>query len=201
MNDNYLFEYANLLERVLSFAHQNKYSLNATEKAISYSMFFQNVEKSGGVFAPIIEDSVLVKQLFPEITCDLSTVSTYVQCLWAAEAYLWIQEETKLTFECIFLYLPIQRMYDYFPLYHEMDFSQIVNEFIRLYQEKSVLALLIEKYHYLLVDVAEECSCSYDVLFSYKQRRRDIKKASVSLIYKLARLFHVRMATISALEV
>ena len=201
MNSNYLYEYANLLERVLSFSYKNKYSLNATERAISYSSFFQLVEKSEGVIAPIVEDSVLVKQLFPEINCSLKDVPTFKECLWAAESYLWIQEKTHLTFECIFLYIPLKKMYEYFPIYHEMDFSRIVEEFYRLFKEKSAFAILLEKYKYLLVDIAQECSCSYDVLYSYKQRRRDIKKASVELVKKLSCIFHTRIETIAELKV
>ena len=201
MNDNYLYEYANILERVLSFSYKNKYSLNATERAISYSPFFQLVEKGDGVIAPIVDDSLLIKQLFPEINCLLKDVPVYVQTLWAAESYLRIQEATQLTLECIFLYIPIQKMYDYFPLYHEMSFSQIVDEFERLYQERSVFSILVDKYHFHLIDVSEKCSCSYNVLFSYKQRRRDIKKASVELVSKLANIFHVRIETISELKI
>ena len=88
-------------------------------------------------------------------------------------------------------------MYEYFPLYHEMDFSHIIKEFKRLFEEKSALGLLIEKYHYSLTDIAKQTGISYDLLSSLKQRRRDIKKTSVEVVARLSRIFNVRIETIA----
>lgn len=88
-------------------------------------------------------------------------------------------------------------MYEYFPLYHEMDFSHIIKEFKRLYSEKSVLGLLIDRYHYSLTDIAKQIGVSYDLLSSLKQRRRDIRKASVEVVVKLSQLLNVRIETLS----
>ena len=202
MNINYLRDYIDTLGDVLSFAHENKYVTNAVERAVSYSPFFQSLEGKEGFFLPIIDSTKLLKQLFPELSDNqFKDHRVYNQCLWAAESYLYIQEKTKMTFEAIFLYMPINKMYDYYPLYHEMDFSHIVKEFERLYNEKTVLSLLLEQYHYHLTDVCEQCCCSYNLLYSYKQRRRNIRKASVELMHKLANYFHVRIETISELKI
>ena len=88
-------------------------------------------------------------------------------------------------------------MYEYFPLYHEMDFSHIIKEFKRLFSERSAFGVLIDKYHYSLTDIAKQTGISYDMLSSLKQRRRDIKKASVEVVVKLAQVFNVRIETIA----
>ena len=200
MNSQYLYEYTNILERVLSTSYEINYSTSSVERLISYSLYFQNIEKDSSGFAPITNDVTLVKNFFSNFEVDLMKIPSYNQCLWAAESYMRIQGETKLTFECIFLYLPIDKMYEYFPLYHEMDFSHIINEFKRLYNEKSVLGLLIEKYHYSLVDIAKKLNVSYDVLSSLKLRRRDIKKASIEIVMKLSQIFNVRIETIAEIK-
>ena len=92
-------------------------------------------------------------------------------------------------------------MYEYFPLYHEMDFSQIIKEFKRLFSIKSTLGLLIEKYHYHLTNIAKQIDVSYDVLSSLKNRRRDIKKTSVEIVAKLSQVFNVRIETISEIAI
>lgn len=201
MNTNYLYEYVNKLERILSIAYEYKYSLGAVEKMISYSSFFQNIEKDGGSYAPITSEAALIKELFPDLNTDYDSVPTYNQCLWAAESYLRIQGKTGLTFECIFLYIPISKMYEYFPLYHEMDFSQIVQEFERLYKEKSVIAVLLDKYGYPLKEVSLKAKIPYDTLFGFKQRKRDISKANFETLYRLSRVFNVRMETISEVKI
>ena len=200
MNSHYFYEYVELLERVLSLAYQNKYSTKMVEHVISYSSFFQKIEKEKNEYASIIDDISLIKSLFNEDNIDLSSIPTFNQCLWAAESYLYIQKETRLSFEAIFLYIPIEMMYQYFPLYHEMDFSQIVEEFKRLYKKRSVLDILLSNYNYSVKYIAEKINISYDTLYSYKQRRRDIKKMSADSAYLLANIFKTRIETILELR-
>ena len=200
MNNYYLSEHITLLERVFSFAYQHKYALKVVEKEVSYSSFFQLIEKRD-YFSAFIDDGSLIKNIFHVSNFDLMQTPTYNQCLWAAEAYLRIQEKTKLTFEAIFLYIPIAKMYDYFPLFHEMDFIQIINEFERLYNEKSTFDILISSYNYSLKYVSEVANLPYDSLYSYKTRRRDIKKISAESAVLLANLFNVRIETLLELNV
>lgn len=200
MNDYYLYDYSNLLERVFSYAYKYRYSMDDLERSISYSSFFQEIEKDGGKQPPPISDIKLVSSIYPEASSGIDDLPIFNQCLWASESYLWIQEATKLTFEAIFLYLPISKMFFYFPVYHEMDFSQIVNEFKRLFGEKTILSILLDKYGYSLKQLSEMTNIPYETLKSYKNRKRDIKKADVSLLYKLASFFHVRIETIAEIE-
>ena len=201
MNSNYFYEYANKLERVLSVGYENSYTSSSLERLISYSSYFQKIEKDNNTFAPIISDVELIKTLFPNLKIDLLNVPVYNQCLWAADSFLRIQMKTRLSFECIFLYIPISKMYDYFPLFHEMDFYHIVKEFERLYNEKSVLELLIDRYNYSLKNIADQIGVSYETLSSLKQRRRDIKKASVEVVTKLSQVFNVRLETIAEIAI
>ena len=197
MNSNYLYDYVNLLERVFSFGYKTNYSTSAIERAISYSSFFQKIEKNE---SPIINDSLLLTALFQENSINLEVIPVYNQCLWAAEAYLRIQNECHLSFEAIFIYITINKMYDYFPLYHEMDFSHIVKEFLSLYEKKSVFSLLLEKYNFALNNVSNDIGISYETLYSLKQRRRDIKKISVETGKAIADYFNVRLETLAEIK-
>ena len=197
MNSNYLYEYANEFERVLSTGYQYHYSTLTIEKLIARSSYFQKIETDSYNSAPIIQDSDLIKQLFSELNINLLELPVYNQCLWAAEAYLRIQGESKLSFECIFLYIPLTKMYELFPLYHEMDFSHIVKYFNELYEKESVLSILLQRYDYSLKEIAEKIDIPYDTLYSFKQRRRDIKKYNIEDVLKLSRIFDVRVETIT----
>ena len=152
-------------------------------------------------FAPIITETDLIKAIFPDIPVDIENTPHYRQCAWVAESYLRIQSNTGLTFEAIFLYLPIQKMYQCFDLYHEMDFSQIMNRFKELYAEKSILALLLARHRYPLTYVARNTKIPYATLASLKKRKRDIKKASVEMVASLARFLHVRIETLAELNI
>lgn len=201
MNSEYLYDYINLFERVLSVGYKLNYSTGAIERAISYSPFFLKIEGDNNTFAPIVNDLVLVKTLFPEHDIALDKTPVFNQCLWAAEAYLRIQGDTKLTFEAIFLYIPINKMYDFFPVYHEMDFSHIVQEFHKLYEQKTIFALLLYKYGYSIIDVSKETNIPTTTLYSLKSRRRNIKKVSVEIVKSLSSLFNVRLETFAEIQI
>ena len=201
MNSNYLYEYSSLFERVLSVAHYLHYSTATLERLISYSPYFQNIENDKNSFPPITNDKTLINSLFYDQTVNIEEIPIYNQCLWAAEAYLRIQEATSLTFEAIFLYMPISKMYSLFPIYHEMDFSQIINEFNILFNKESTLSILLKKYNYSLKDISIRCNISYATLFSLKQRKRDIKKANTEICINLAKIFNVRVETIAEIKI
>ena len=63
MNSQYLYEYSNILERVLSFGYEYNYSTPSLERLISYSSYFQSIEKDSSGFAPIINSDELIKEL------------------------------------------------------------------------------------------------------------------------------------------
>lgn len=199
MNTIYFYEFVNRLERVLSVAYEVKYSLGALERQISYCVYFQNIEEGAG-FELVTTENKLMKEIFPEITINLDNVPVHNQCLWAAESYLHIQENTGLTFEAIFLYIPVEMMYQYFSIYHEMDFSQIVDEFIKLFKKKSVLSVLSKKYGFSMREVAKATNISYETLLSLKQRKRDISKANYEMVYKISKFLHVRASTLAELN-
>ena len=56
MNNQYLYEYTNILEHILSVGYEYNYSTSSLERLISYSSYFQNIEKDNRGFAPIIND-------------------------------------------------------------------------------------------------------------------------------------------------
>lgn len=200
MNSAYLYEYASAFERVLSASYAEKYSQAATERSISYSPFFQEIEKSDSPFRPFPDATSLVKSVLGQGDTCLDGLPIYKQCLWAAEAYLRIQMESRLTFEAIFLYMPLTKMYACFPLYHEMDFSRIVEEFKASYAKKSVLGMLLETQGVPLSNLSKKTGIPYDTLASVKSRRRDIRKLSVSNVIAIASFFHVRVETVAEIQ-
>lgn len=197
MNNIYFNDYLNVFERVLSYGYHFRYSPNSISTLIARSSFFQGIEKDQDGYAPITTDESFIGKLFSMDSFNLDEVPGYNQCLWAAESYLLIQGETHLTFECIFIYLPLKEMYELFPLYHEMDFSQINEEFQRRYKEQSVLSILTKRYDCSLTEISVKTNIPYNTLYSLKKRRRDIKKIGIEPIIRLANYFHVRVETIS----
>ena len=201
MNEYYLYEYSNLLERILSYGIYTKVTEDHLEKMIARSSFFQSIEKSNEGSSPITNDISLIKGLFPNSKINMVDVPTYTMSLWASESYIRIQNHTKLSFEAIFLYMPLEDMYRYFHIYHEMDFSQIIDLFLEKQKEKSILEILCERFGYKTKDVARITQIPYDTVQSLKLRRRNFLKTNVEIAYKLASLFKVRIETITEIQI
>ena len=91
-------------------------------------------------------------------------------------------------------------MYNLFPVYHEMDFSQIVQFFMSLTEKKTVFALLLDKFKYSIKDISETTNIPYATLFSLKQGHRDMKKTSIEVVNNLAKIFRVRLETLAELK-
>lgn len=201
MNSYYVFEYAELFGRILSIGYLKEYTTASIERSVSYSSYFQQIEKDNYAFAPLETSTSFFRSVFPDLKDDFAKMPLYNECLWAAEAYMRIQGKTRLTFECIFLYIPIKKMYSYFLIYHEMDFSHIIKRFEELYSEQSALSIIVDKYGYFLEDISQQTGISYNTLYSLKSRRRDIRKINIETASKLSIFLHMRMKTICEIKI
>ena len=199
MNLLYIDEFSHNLERVLSTAKKYKYSFKVIERRISYNTYFQEIERSDNRIPRCVVDGSIMKEIFYDLNEDYENTPMYLDTTWAAEAYLRIQNETRLTFEAIFIYLPIKEMLKLFNVYHEMDFNQIVDLFKKRFEEESVLDKLLEKFKMSLKSLSEMSGVSYDLLYGLKSRRRDIKKVNIKDIYEIKKVFDVRSETIAEL--
>ena len=92
-------------------------------------------------------------------------------------------------------------MYEYFILYHEMDYSKIISLFWELYRKESVLSLLIEQYGFSLIYISTETGFSYSTLSALKTRQRKIGSLNVRDLLKLSKLLHVRAETLSEFQI
>ena len=80
MNSQYLFEYSNVFERILSVGYEYKYSVPSIERSISYSSYFRSIEKDNRGFAPIANDVELINEFFPNLKIDLNKyINKYIK--------------------------------------------------------------------------------------------------------------------------
>ena len=200
MRSEYFDYYVEQLEKVFCFSYERHISLKYVESAISKSSFFRSIETDELSSVEYINEKQLLKSVFPFMDESSFNASTYNSCMWAAEAYIWIQSKTKQTFEAIFLYIPLEEMYKLFVAYHEMDFSHIVDEFVDRQNKKSVLSILLKNYKISVRTLSNETGISYNTLMDLKTRRRDISKLNVSSALKLANRFNVRPETLAELR-
>ena len=188
--------YIDVFSDVLSIAYEYKYSLKVIEKRIVYSPYFSILQNN-------IDDPILyatkkdiLRQFFIDFDIDFTRIKKYNECLWVSEAYLNIMEHSGCTIEVIFLYIPLKDMYNYFSIYHEMDFSQIRKRFTELYSQTSILSIASKRIGKTLQTISLETDISYSMLSALSSRQRDIKKLNGIHLYKLSQSLQLKIESL-----
>ena len=104
---------------------------------------------------------------------------------WALAEYQW---HTGRRFKDIFAYVPLSRIIDMYPVYHEMDVRQFVRDMELAFQEESDSKLkhLRENRGLSQHDLAERTGVNLRSIQTYEQQLGAIDKAQAHKVYKLA---------------
>lgn len=183
------------LGEILSIAYHHEYATSVIESRIAHSPFFIAIEQNIDSPTLYMSSSKLINSIFYDIKID-GKIELFNQTLWAAELYIRIQDKTHLTFEAIFLYLPLEKAYEMYSVYHEMDFSQSVNYFMSLKKENSVLSMAMRKNKINGHELAKCCNLSYPTISALRQEKRDINKVQAKSLYKISNCLHLRLESL-----
>lgn len=191
----YRSDIVDTLGEILSIAHHHKCATSAIESRIAHSTYFIAVEQNVDSPALYISPSRLINSIFYDIKVD-GKIELFNQTLWAAELYIRIQDKTHLTFEAIFLYLPLEKAYQMYQIFHEMDFSQAIKYFISLTKKNSILSMAMHKNKVDGYELAKYADLSYPTISALRQQKRDINKVQAKSLYKISRYLHLRIESL-----
>jgi len=184
------------LAELISFGHAYKYTDEVIMKRISYSSYFTSVENNKDNPVLYIDTRSLIDSVYQDVNAAYDKIKVYKESLWLGELYLKIQRKTKMTFEAIFLYLPLNKGYEMFPVYHEMDYSQGVDYFVELVQKQSILSIVMKKKKLSVEEVSKASELSYQMISALKTRKKDIKKVAAFNLLLLADYIGVKPETL-----
>ena len=91
----------------------------------------------------------------------------------------------------LFLKLPFEEMMNIYSIYHEMDFSSLVDYFHKKEKEKTILRILCEEKRCSLNDLCKATSLSLNTLRKYNSSDDILYNASFQNIAKLIQYFNV----------
>lgn len=178
-----------LFARLFVLAIQNKINFYAFTKALEKSLFVNKVEEGrySEYFNHPLED------IFFDITNQHidkdDSFGIYNDAYWCGHSYFELHQRTKKSFAFIFLKLPLFKMIDLYSIYHEMDFSSLLDYFYKLDQEKTILRLLCEEKNCSIPRLSVETGIKKTTLSKYNASDDALFKASFQIIYKLANHF------------
>lgn len=115
----------------------------------------------------------------------------YDDAFWCGNVYCYIQEKTNKPLSYILLKMSFDNLINYYPLYHEMDYSEILDVFLEESKKHSILSLLCNIKGYSLPRLSKITGISLSTLKKYSSSDEYLYKASFQKIYALINVFDV----------
>lgn len=183
-----------LFSRIFVLGVQNKINLHAFTKALERSEFVNKIELNqyDDYFNKPLED------IFFDITnmrIDKDeSYGIYNDAYWCGYSYFEIHQRTKKSFAFIFLKLPLYKMMDLYPVYHEMDISSLLEYFHKLDKEQTILRLLCKEKKCSISKLSLVTGLNIATLKKYNASDECLYKGSFEAIYKIATYYSVPMS-------
>lgn len=191
MNNLDIRKVKELFSRLFVLGIQSKINFTVFTKLLVRSAFICKIEenKYDDYFNKSIE------QIFFDITGQRiekdNSFGIFNDAYWCGYSYFELHQATNKSFAFIFLKLPLSKMLDMYLVYHEMDFSSLLDYFHQIDKEKTILRLLCEEKNCSLTKLSIETGIKKTTLSKYNADDEAIYKGSFQNIYNIAKYFDV----------
>ena len=177
--------------RIFVLGIQYKINFHAFTKSLERSNFVKKIEE--GQYDDYFNKSL--EQIFFDVTGRIidkdNSFGIYNDAYWCGYSYYELHARTQKSFAFIFLKLPLSKMMDMYSVYHEMDFSSLLEQFSRLDEEKTILRLLCEENGCSLSELSYETGINKATLIKYSASDEALYNGSFQTIYKISQFFNV----------
>lgn len=177
--------------RLFVIAVNNKMNLSSFSYQLERSEFIKKIED--GKYDDYFNKSLI--SIFNDITGitinDDSSYGVYNDAYWCGYSYFEIFLRIKKSFSYIFLKLPLVKMMDIYPIYHEMDISSLLDLFAKQEQEKTILRALCEQNRISLPKLSTSTGIGLATLSKYNADDKALYNASFQNIIQIAHYFNV----------
>lgn len=177
--------------RVFVLAIQNKMNLLAFTKRLERSVFVYKIEQD--VYDDYFNKSI--EDIYFDITgvniIEDTSFGIFNDAYWCGYSYFELFIRTLKPFSLLFLKLPLSRMIDLYPLYHEIDISSLEEYFSDCDKEKTILRLLCEEKGCSLSKLSSVTNINKATIARYNASDEALYKGLFENIFKLAKYFNV----------
>ena len=190
--DDYVVKYQDTLGYIIGRGISGGCSPRFVEKTIAYSSTFSSFEKSDITEIAFSSKELIFSKMFDLSLADDFDYSPYGVYAWLGNIYIRLFFDLKITFESLFIILPIDRAIDMYPIYHEMDYLQVLNIKYSLLDEiMSYKGVSSQK-------LSVSSGVSFSTITALRYGSRDINKLEAGLLLKLANSLRVKVESLLA---
>ena len=180
-----------LFARLFVLAIQNKINPSSFIYMLERSEFLIKIER--GKYDEYFNKPLI--DIFFDITnFELQTDTSfgiYNDAYWCGDVYFKLFLKNTWFFSYIFLKLPFEKLLDLYSIYHEMDFSEMQEQFLKLEQEKTILRVLCEQKRVSLEQVSKSTGLNIATLKKYNASDNAIFNASFLAVSRIVNYFDI----------
>ena len=195
LSDDYLNKYIDVFGYIFARGIEEEYSLPYIEKVVAYSSFVDELEKSNITTIAFSSSEKIYHDLFPLHDNSGFIYNPYDQFGWMGNVYIHLFLKYEITFELLFIILPLKKALSLYKLYHEMDYSQIYSLFDELMGHSYLDAILKNK-NISSMELSRRSGVSFPTINALRYKQRDISKLEAKLLFKLAKSLNVKITTL-----
>ena len=190
MIDYELKKIKEIFARLFVVAVHNKMNLYSFTTALEKSVVVNAIEKDE--YTNFLDESIdTLFFSFTGIHFFDEGFGYYNDAYWCGVCYFELFYEIKKSFSYLFLKLPLEKMLEMYKVYHEMDFSQLVEQFRIIEKETTILRLLCKSKGCTLKKISEKTMININTLVRYNSSDELLYKGSFQNIMKLVKYFDV----------
>lgn len=195
LSDDYMEKYINTFGYLLSRSINKKYSFPFIEKSIAYSNAISELEKSNITSIAFASSESIYSQIFNKEENDGFVFNPYSVYGWMGFIYVHLFINLKTTFETLFIVFPIEKLISLYPLYHEMDYTQIVlltNELVPY----SYLDNIMKCRGVSSNELSKIAGIPISTINALRYKKRDINKFEAKQLLKIAHALDVKLESL-----
>lgn len=177
------------LAAIITYGLNEGYSYKSIEEHIASSSFINELENNEYNIESKIE-RIVEKTYNVYLNGNKADIS--FKGLFFAESYFRLFLYSNKSFEYLFLYWPLSLFDEKYGIYHEMDFSNLKNDFETKVKETTLLKKLADDNQIKLIEISKLTGININTIKKYGQSDVSIYGASNENIHKLATLFSVK---------
>lgn len=192
--DDYIEKYQSALERLLSKTIGLHFSFSFIERKIAYSDVFSEFEKSNVTLIAFNDNERIYDAIFGNSDNDLLMEDDAIYS-WLSFVYIHLFLKFKVTFEMLFMALPLKKALNMFHLYHEMDITQVDKVFDDAIIPSS-LSCVMDSKKITVRQLSEKTRIPFATIRSLKYGYRSIDKLEASKLISIAFALNVKTETL-----
>ena len=194
MSEYVLEDIKQTFSRLFVAATEKKMHLSYFTNVLAKSDYVRKIEQAELMEIVNIPFNILYQLLFDDKILEETGYGVFNDAYWSGHSYFELFLLTHRPFSYIFLKLPLEKMLDVYSIFHEMDFSALLQYFKRLETENTILRLLCKEKGVSLNELSQITGISSNTLKKYNASDAALYKASFQHIYKLSRFFNVSIS-------